>query len=101
VTNSRFIKQSHIEDLIHAETSSDSAEKSKPHPDIFDAALGELGDVLRSHVVVVGDTPYDAQAACKAQLQTIGMLSGGWQEEPPRSRLHRNLSGSRRPAREL
>ncbi|MGN6719386.1 MAG: HAD family hydrolase [Candidatus Binatia bacterium] len=70
-----------IEDLIHAETSSDNAEKSKPHPDIFDAALGELGDVLRSHVVVVGDTPYDAQAASKARLQTIGMLSGGWQEK--------------------
>jgi phosphoglycolate phosphatase-like HAD superfamily hydrolase len=29
---------------------------------------------------VVGDTPYDAQAAHKAQLQTIGMLSGGWHE---------------------
>jgi HAD superfamily hydrolase (TIGR01549 family) len=70
-----------IEDLIHAETSSDSAEKSKPHPDIFDAALEELGDMPRSRVVVVGDTPYDAQAARKAQLQTIGMLSGGWQEK--------------------
>ena len=70
-----------IEALIHAETSSDSAEKSKPHPDIFDAALEELGDVPRSHAVVVGDTPYDAQAACKAQLQTIGMLSGGWSEK--------------------
>ena len=69
-----------IEDLIHAETSSDSAEKSKPHPDIFDAALEELGDVPRGHVIVVGDTPYDAQAAHKAQLQTIGMLSGGWHE---------------------
>jgi HAD superfamily hydrolase (TIGR01549 family) len=70
-----------IEDLIHAETSSDSAEKSKPHPDIFDAALEELGDMPRSRVVVVGDTPYDAQAARNAQLQTIGMLSGGWQEK--------------------
>ena len=46
-----------IEDLIHAETSSDSAAKSKPHPDIFDSALEELGDVPRGHVSVVGDTP--------------------------------------------
>jgi HAD superfamily hydrolase (TIGR01549 family) len=74
-----------IEDLIDAETSSDSAEKSKPHPDIFDAALEELGDVLHSHVIVVGDTPYDAQAARKAQLQTIGMLCGGWQEKDLRA----------------
>lgn len=71
----------HIEDLIHAETSSDSAEKSKPHPDIFEAALEELGVVSRNHVAVVGDTPYDAQAACKAQLQTIGVLCGGWHEK--------------------
>ena len=69
-----------IEDLIQAETSSDSAEKSKPHPDIFDAALGELGEVLRSHLVVVGDTPYDAQAAGNAKFRTVGVLSGGFAE---------------------
>ncbi len=70
-----------INDLIHAETSSDSAEKSKPHPDIFDAALEELGDVPRNRVIVIGDTPYDAQAARKARLRTIGLLSGGWYEK--------------------
>ena len=70
-----------IEDLIHAETSSDSAEKSKPHPDIFDAAIEELGDLPRSHAIVVGDTPYDAEAAGKAGLRTIGMLCGGWSEK--------------------
>ncbi len=69
-----------IDDLTEAETSSDDAEKSKPHPDIFDAALAELGDVARDRVVVVGDTPYDAQAAAKADLHTIGLLSGGWNE---------------------
>jgi HAD superfamily hydrolase (TIGR01549 family) len=69
-----------IEDLTEAETSSEDAEKSKPHPDIFEAALGELGDVARNRVVVVGDTPYDAQAAAKADLYTIGLLCGGWNE---------------------
>ena len=70
-----------IEDLIHAETSSDSAEESKPQPDIFDAAIEELGDLPRSHAIVVGDTPYDAEAAGKAGLRTIGMLCGGWSEK--------------------
>ena len=70
-----------IHDLIDAETSSDSAEKSKPHPDIFDAALDELGDVPRNRVIVIGDTPYDAEAAHKAQLRTIGLLCGGWNEK--------------------
>ncbi len=75
-----YKKVTRIDDLIHAETSSDDAEKSKPHPDIFDAALAELGDIARNRVVVVGDTPYDAQAAAKANLRTIGLLCGGWSE---------------------
>src|ERR1044071_1380517 len=69
-----------ISDLIDAETSSDSAEKSKPHPDIFEAAIEELGAVPRNRVIVIGDTPYDAEAARKARLRTIGALSGGWNE---------------------
>ena len=75
-----YKKLARIEDLTEAETSSEDAEKSKPHPDIFEAALGELGDVARNRVVVVGDTPYDAQAAAKADLYTIGLLCGGWNE---------------------
>jgi len=70
-----------IEDLIDAETSSDDAEKSKPHPDIFEAAMKRLGDVRPEDVVVVGDTPYDAEAAGKAGLRTIGVLCGGFPEQ--------------------
>jgi HAD superfamily hydrolase (TIGR01509 family) len=67
-----------ISDLIDAETSSDDAEKSKPHPDIFEAALGRLGHPSPETVLVLGDTPYDAQAARKAHISTIGMLCGGF-----------------------
>ena len=74
-----------IEDLVEEETSADDAEKSKPHPDIFEAALEQLGDVQPSEAVVVGDTPYDAQAAGKAGLKTIGLLSGGFPEEDLRA----------------
>ena len=80
-----YKKIAQIEDLIHAETSADTAEKSKPHPDIFDAALEELDDLPRSQVLVVGDTPYDAEAAHKAHLCTIGMSSGGWSEKDLRA----------------
>jgi phosphoglycolate phosphatase-like HAD superfamily hydrolase len=69
-----------IEDLIEAETSSDDAEKSKPHPDIFEAAMGKLNGIGPSEVIVVGDTPYDAEAARKAKLRTIGVLCGGFPE---------------------
>ncbi|HTO96453.1 MAG TPA: HAD family phosphatase, partial [Myxococcales bacterium] len=38
-----YKKVAGIEDLIDAETSGDDAEKSKPHPDIFQVALKRLG----------------------------------------------------------
>jgi HAD superfamily hydrolase (TIGR01549 family) len=70
-----------IDDLIEAETSSDDAARSKPYPDIFQAALAELGDVRADNVIVVGDTIYDAEAAGKAHMRTIGVMCGGWSEE--------------------
>jgi len=70
----------HIEGLVEEETSSDDADKSKPHPDIFEAALERLGDIKPDEAVVVGDTPYDAQAAGKLNLRTIGVLCGGFPE---------------------
>jgi HAD superfamily hydrolase (TIGR01549 family) len=69
-----------IDDLVAEETSADDADKSKPHPDIFEAALAALGDVQTNEVIVVGDTPYDAEAAGKANLRTIGVLCGGFPE---------------------
>jgi HAD superfamily hydrolase (TIGR01509 family) len=70
-----------IEDLLETATSSDDAKRSKPHPDIFQAALAGLGEVEPEEAVVVGDTPYDAIAAAKAGIRTIGVLSGGFTEE--------------------
>ena len=70
-----------IEDLVHVETSSADAERSKPHPDIFEAALGQLRDgISKEEVIVVGDSPYDAEAAKRAGLRSIGVLSGGFPE---------------------
>ena len=76
-----YKKAARIEDLIETETSSGDVEKSKPHPDIFQAALDRLPGVAVDRIIVVGDTPYDAQAAARAKLRTLGLLSGGWQEE--------------------
>jgi HAD superfamily hydrolase (TIGR01549 family) len=70
-----------IDDLVEVGTSSGDAEKSKPHPDIFEAALDHLGQVRPENVVVVGDTPYDAEAAGKAGLKTVGVLCGGFPAE--------------------
>jgi HAD superfamily hydrolase (TIGR01509 family) len=66
-----------ITDLVDVETSADDAERSKPAPDIFRAVLAKLSPLRPSHVLVVGDTPYDAEAANKVHLKTVGVLSGG------------------------
>jgi len=76
-----YKKVADIEDLIDEQTSSDDAESSKPHPDIFLAALKRLGNPDPRDVIVVGDTPYDAQAAGKAGLRTVGVLCGGFPED--------------------
>ena len=70
-----------IDDLVESETSSGDADKSKPYPDIFQAALEELPGVACDKVIVIGDTPYDAEAAAEAKLGAIGLLCGGWSEE--------------------
>lgn len=80
-----YKKIADIADLVDEETSKDDADKSKPHPDIFEAALARLGDPPVEQVVVIGDTPYDAEAAGKAGLRTIGFLCGGFPEEDLRA----------------
>jgi HAD superfamily hydrolase (TIGR01509 family) len=77
----QYKKIANIADLIDVETSSDDAEKSKPHPDIFRAALAKLDIAEPGRVLVVGDTPYDAEAAARAGLRTVGLLCGGWSED--------------------
>ncbi|HYP54027.1 MAG TPA: HAD family hydrolase [Pyrinomonadaceae bacterium] len=76
-----YKKLARIEGLVEEETSKDDAERSKPHPVIFLASLAQLGDPPREEVLVVGDTPYDAEAAGKARLRTMGFLCGGFPEE--------------------
>lgn len=70
-----------IEDLVESETTADDAEKSKPEPDIFEAAVEQLKPITADEAIVIGDTPYDAIAAGKAGLKTIGLLCGGFPEE--------------------
>ncbi|HEX8312239.1 MAG TPA: HAD family hydrolase [Chthoniobacteraceae bacterium] len=78
---SEYKKRAGIEDLIKAETSADDVERSKPHPDIFAAALEELGNPPVEEVIVIGDTPYDIEAAAKIDLRTIAVLCGGFPKE--------------------
>jgi len=81
----RYQEIAGITDLVQAVTTSDDAERSKPHPDIFEAALRKVAPIGAAEAVVVGDSPYDAEAAAKAGLRTVGVLCGGFPEKDLRS----------------
>lgn len=66
-----------VADLIDSKTSSDDAESSKPDPDIIHAALKRLR-LPAAEVLMVGDTPYDIEAAGRAGVRTVAFRSGGW-----------------------
>jgi HAD superfamily hydrolase (TIGR01509 family) len=72
-----LLKIADVVDLIDSKTSSDDAESSKPDPDIINAALGRL-KLPPSEVLMVGDTPYDIEAAGRAGVRTVAFRSGGW-----------------------
>jgi HAD superfamily hydrolase (TIGR01509 family) len=67
------------ESLLDEATSSDDAEGSKPEPDILHAALRKAGAEPRE-AVMIGDTPYDVEAAKRAGVACIGFRCGGWSD---------------------
>lgn len=65
--------------IVDLTTSTEDAEHSKPDPGIFAAALKKSG-ADPDAVIVIGDTPYDVEAAGKLGIGAIGLLSGGFPE---------------------
>jgi len=81
-----YQKIANIEDLVEKSTSADDAKASKPEPDIFQAALKLLGNPTPEIVLVIGDTPYDAEAARAAKLKIVGVLCGDFPEKDLREK---------------
>jgi HAD superfamily hydrolase (TIGR01509 family) len=69
-----------IEDLVDFQTTADDADRSKPFPDIFLAAARKLGLSDPAQAIVIGDTPYDAEAARAGGFASLGVLCGGFPE---------------------
>lgn len=63
--------------LMDAATSSDDAEESKPDPDIVAAALERAG-ATAADAMMIGDTPYDIEAAQRCGVPIIAFRCGGW-----------------------
>ena len=75
----KYLDIAGITDMVNLKTSSDDVEELKPAPDIFEVVLKKL-KIDGADAVAIGDTPYDAEAAGKAKISTIGMLCGGFPE---------------------
>jgi phosphoglycolate phosphatase-like HAD superfamily hydrolase len=75
----KYLDIAGIGDLVEVTTCSDDVKESKPAPDIFEAVLNKL-EIEGRDAVAIGDTPYDAEAARKANIATIGVLCGGFTE---------------------
>jgi YihY family inner membrane protein len=61
-------------------TSVDDVETSKPAGDIFASALNKVKPLAPHEVIVVGDTPYDVEAASKCGIRTVALRSGGFDD---------------------
>ena len=68
-----------VRELIDDWTTSDDVERSKPHPDIVHAALAKAEQP--GHAVMIGDSRWDIEAAARAGLETICVLTGGWSSQ--------------------
>lgn len=69
-----------VNDLMDERATASDAKRSKPDPDIVQAAVEESG-IDKQNLVMIGDTPYDVEAATRAGVKSIAFRSGGWSDD--------------------
>jgi HAD superfamily hydrolase (TIGR01509 family) len=75
-----LLRQAGADDLIHGATSSGDVDNSKPDPDVIGAAI-KKSKLKPGELLMLGDTPYDVEAASKAGVATIALRCGGWWDD--------------------
>ena len=78
-----FVDELGIRPLVDAWTTADDVERTKPHPEIIEVALERAN---ADAAVMVGDSGWDIDAAAKAEIETICVITGGWSEQELRDR---------------
>jgi HAD superfamily hydrolase (TIGR01509 family) len=66
-----------VADLMDDAASSSDVAESKPDPDIVQAAI-RASRIKPESLIMLGDTPYDVQAALGAHVNLVALLCGGW-----------------------
>jgi HAD superfamily hydrolase (TIGR01509 family) len=75
-----LLEAADVPDLMEEKATASDAKRSKPDPDIVEAAIEESG-ISPAKLVMIGDTPYDIEAAARAGVRAIAFRSGGWSDE--------------------
>jgi HAD superfamily hydrolase (TIGR01549 family) len=65
-------------ELVEAWTTSADVEQTKPDPDLVHTAIEKVGG---GEAVLVGDSTFDCEAAARAQVPTVAILTGGFSEQ--------------------
>ena len=65
-------------EIVDAWTTSADVESTKPEPDLVHAALDKAGE--DDEAMLIGDTVWDVQAAKRAGVETLAVLTGGFSE---------------------
>jgi HAD superfamily hydrolase (TIGR01509 family) len=73
-----FLEVLEVRNLVDGWTTADDVERTKPDPDVIQAALAKAGT---DDAVMVGDSRWDIEAAAKAGLETVCVITGGWSEQ--------------------
>lgn len=75
----RYVDLLEARELVHAWTTASDVERTKPHPDLVNAALEKAGG--GGPAVMVGDSTWDVRAAESAGVPILAVLSGGFSEQ--------------------
>ncbi|MFL5961952.1 MAG: HAD family hydrolase [Gaiellaceae bacterium] len=70
-----FLDALEARDIVDDWTTADDVERTKPHPDVIQAALEKAGT---RDAAMVGDSRWDIEAAASAGLETVCVITGGW-----------------------
>ena len=65
-------------DLVEAWTTSADVERTKPDPDLVHAAMDKVGG---GEAALVGDSTWDCEAAARAEVPTLAVLTGGFSDQ--------------------
>ena len=75
-----YVKLLDLKPLMDADTTIDDVPHSKPAPDIFVAARKKIAPMSAAAIVVLGDTPYDMDAARYCGMVPVAVRSGGFDD---------------------